>query len=83
MNRPRAETQQAKVPVSGSSGIAPVNRQRSVARPKQSDLILYSGSNTDCKSSEPLKTPCYVMLCCLIWSVASVYLLSMTHVPGV
>src|SRR6218665_2478954 len=26
-------------------------------------MVVYSGSNTDCKSSEPLKTPCYVMLC--------------------
>ena len=32
-NRPRAETQQAKVSVLGSSRIAPVNRQRSAARP--------------------------------------------------
>src|SRR6218665_206734 len=29
-------------------------------------MVVYSGSNTDCKSSEPLKTLvmlCYVMLC--------------------
>ena len=34
---PRAETQQAKVSVSGSSGFAPVNTRRLIARPIQLD----------------------------------------------
>ena len=38
---PGWKSQQAKVPVSSSSGIAPVNRHRLVARPTQWDPFLF------------------------------------------